>query len=137
MDNFKQTNKSETAGESIIKITRITEQATSRAFNIELFFILLLWHPGESIVDLDLLYCLVQVLLIERQYRLSKCSDTWAVQKVHLQGTRCVVCFLYELCIHRAVTVIGNPDTFAIFAFHDNHNKSLLINLVSPGSVIY
>lgn len=49
-------------------------------------------------MDLDLLYCWVQVLLIERRYCLSKCSDTRMVQKVHLQGTRCSVCFLYELC---------------------------------------
>lgn len=59
---------------------------------------ILQWYPGERIMDLNLLYCSVQVLLIERHYCLSKCRDTRTVQKVHSHGTRCIVCFLSELC---------------------------------------
>lgn len=33
--------------------------------------------------------------------------------------------------LHGAVTVIGKYNTFAICAVHNNHNRSLLINLVS------
>lgn len=83
------------------------------------------------------LYCLVEVLLIEQHYCLSKCSDARMVQRVHLHREQGVVSAFSMSSIYCAVTVIGKSETSAICALHNNHSKRLLINWVSPGSVIY
>lgn len=127
--NFKQTNKSETAGDCImIKIIQITEQWVTppAEHSIWVFFYIAAVPSRRGYLGFGSIVFLHSSVAHRAALLL--------VQKVHLQRTSCTVCFL---SVHRDFTVIRKSNTFAICVVHNKHNKSLLINVVSLGSVIY